>query len=112
MTLSEYFNKGREQELEYERRKAARQPQRKNLRKRPFYSPASILIGAGVMYQMLLPISNKTIIPVVKGWGYIFRDIINVFKSDVKLVSMKVTKKIDPDYETYKRFEELCRGER
>ena len=111
MTLSEYFNKGRQQEIDYSKRKAARQPQRK-VTKLPWYSPMGVIIGAGVLYQMALPILNKTVIPVVLGWSYLIRDVMKVVRSDAKVIQMKVTKNVDPDFEKYKRFEELCRGER
>ena len=109
MNLSEYFNKGRDQEKEFARRKAARQPQRRST-KLPFYHPASLLIGAGVFYEMAYPILKVTVIPIAKGWLLILKDIWHILKSDVKIVSKKVTKKVDPDWEVYKRFDELARG--
>jgi hypothetical protein len=111
MTLSEYFNKGRAQELEYEKRKASRQPQRRNV-KLPWYSPAGVIIGAGVFYQMSLPILNKTVIPVALGWKYLISDAIAIMKSDAKVVAKQVTHKVDPDWEKYKRFTEMCEGKK
>jgi len=111
MTLSEYFNKGREQEREYEKRKASRMPQRRNV-KLPWYSPAGIVVGAGVLYQMLLPVLNVTVIPVALGWKYLIRDVVKIMKSDASVVAKKVTHKIDPEWEKYKRFTELCEGKR
>jgi hypothetical protein len=99
------------QELEYEKRKASRQPQRRNV-KLPWYSPAGVLVGAGVLYQMSLPILNRTIIPVALGWKYLIQDVVSVMKSDVKVVTKNVTKKVDPDWEKYKQFTELCEGKR
>lgn len=111
MTLSEYFNKGREQEREYEKRKASRQPQRRNV-KLPWYSPTGIVVGAGVLYQMTLPILNVTVIPVALGWKYLIRDVVKIMKSDASVVAKKVTHKIDPEWEKYKQFTELCEGKR
>ena len=111
MNLSEYFNKGRQQEQEHARRKLARQPQRRNT-KLPWYSPAGILVGAGVLYQMVLPILTTTVIPVVGVGKRFCRDTIAVMKSDVKIVAKKVTTKVDPDWEEYKNFLELCRGKK
>jgi len=111
MSLSDYFNTGREQEKKLQQRKQQRMPQRRNIKPK-WYEPASIVIGAGVLYQLALPVLNVTLIPIIKGWKFIIRDIIAVIRSDVKIVSKKVTKKIDPNWEAYKRFEDLAEGKR
>ena len=104
--FKDYFSQGVQQQQEYEKRKQARMPQRRKT-KLPWYSPASVIIGAGVLYQMLKPFIQTIIVPIVKGWIYIIQDTIKIIRGDIRAVRKKIPNKPNPEWEAYKRFEEL-----
>ena len=111
MNLKEYFEMGRRQELEHERKKQARVAV-KVVRKPPAFSFAGVLIGAGVFYQIISPYVNRmaTIAGVV--YGKVLKPTADVVMGDVKMTWVKIKEKImgvNPEWEKFKQFDELAR---
>ena len=109
--LKEYFEMGRKQELEYERKKAARTVTR-SIRKPSPYSFAGLLIGAGVFYQIISPYVNR-MLPVASSMRVAVRDnaikrTFDVMIADLKMLKMKIWG-INPEWEKFKQWDELAR---
>ena len=109
--LKEYFEMGRKQELEYERKKAARTVTR-SIRKPSPYSFAGLLIGAGVFYQIISPVVNR-MLPAASAMRVAVRDnpikrTLVVVITDLKMLKMKI-QGINPEWEKYKQWDELAR---
>ena len=111
MNLKEYFDMGRKQELEYERKQKARTVIKSNKKPSP-YSFAGLLIGAGVFYQIISPTVNK-LLPVASAARVTLHDnfikrTYDVMITDLKMLKMRICG-INPDWEVYKQFDELAR---
>jgi hypothetical protein len=111
MNLKEYFEMGRKQEIEYERKQKARTVIKSNKKPSP-YSIAGILIGAGVFYQIISPTVNK-LLPIASSMRVAVRDNLikrtfDVMITDLKMLKMRICG-INPDWEKYKQFDELAR---
>lgn len=111
MTLKEYFDMGRQQELDHEKKKQARVAV-KVVRKPSAFSFAGVLIGAGVLYQIVSPYVNRTLEIVGVMYGKVLKPTADVVKVDVKMAGVWVKAKImgiNPEWEKFKQFDELAR---
>lgn len=110
MNLKEYFETGRKQELEYERKQKARTVVKSNKKPSP-YSFAGLIIGAGVFYQIVHPHVSKVLSIASPVWGRVLKPTIDVIVTDVKMLTVKL-RGVNPDWERYKQFDDFARGKK
>ena len=108
MNLKEYFEMGRKQELEYERKQKTRTIARTNKKPSP-YSFAGLLIGAGVFYQIISPTVNRMLTIVSAVWVRTLKPTFDVIRTDLKMLVMKI-RGVNPEWEQYKQFCEYAKG--
>jgi hypothetical protein len=104
MSFKEYFEMGKKSEMEYERKKQLRKAAPKKLAKPAPFSPAGIIVGLGVLYQMVVPKFRKpsTISSQPKA------STMKVIKADIKMVVMRI-RGFNENWEKYLQFESLAR---
>jgi hypothetical protein len=106
MSLKDYFEMGRQKEIDYERKQSARKVIKKVTKPSPF-SFGGIIFGLGVLYQILYP-------PLVKlKPRKRMRDsrVADVIRSDMKMLIMKI-RGVNPEWELFKQFDNLSRGKK
>jgi hypothetical protein len=109
MSLKDYFEMGREQERQYEKKQKTKTAV-KTPKKPSAWSPVGIIIGAGVFYQIAHPYFAPIERVVCSMLGAI-GPTITVMKTDVKMLVQKI-RGINPEWEKYKQFDELARGKK
>jgi hypothetical protein len=111
MSLRDYFEQGRKQEQDYSRKMRARQVYRKQGKLSKF-SPAMIVVGAGVLYEMiapkLAPLFNRIKMPGVGVGSGVLSPIAKTIRYDIARI-VAPFKKRDRDFADYERFLELAR---
>ena len=103
MSLKDYFEMGKKSEIEDERKKKAKQIVKK-VSKPSAFSPAGIVMGLGVLYQIIMPKFG-----FLSRFFSIIRRTLIVIKIDIKMATKRISG-INADWEKYKRFDELARG--
>ena len=108
MSLKDYFEQGRQQERDHARKVKARTPQRRLGTKPSKFSPSNIIIGAGVLYEIVSP----KIAPALSGLsgklGDISSPIIRSIRGDMQTIVRKI-RGANPGWEDYQQFLELAR---
>ena len=110
MSLKDYFEQGRQQERDHARKVKARTPQRRMGKKPSMFSPANIIIGAGVLYEMIVPKLKRggnQQKPSEQKEG-IIGPITRSIKGDIQTIIRRI-RSVNPDWEDYQRFLELAR---
>lgn len=104
MSLKDYFEMGKKSEMEYERKQQLRRAAPKKPTKPSPFSLAGIVMGLGVLYQMVMPKIRKlsTIKPEKKP------STLSVIKADIKMVVMRI-RGFNKNWEKYLQFECLAR---
>jgi len=104
MSLKDYFEMGKQSEMEYERKKQLRKAAPKKLTRPSPYSLAGIVMGLGVLYQIIMPKirSPSTFKSKPKA------STMSVIKTDIKMIVMRI-RGLNKDWELYQRFDELAR---
>jgi hypothetical protein len=108
--MKDYFNMGREQERQYAAKKKARVIIKKVTKPSPM-SIAGLIVGAGVFYQIISPTAQRIAGYAVPVYARTLKPIVTVVVTDLKMLVQKI-RGINPDWETYKRFDEMARGKR
>ena len=116
MSLKEYFEKGRTQEQERaQKQEKMRTRQMSSVRNRkqemPWYHPGAILVGAGVLYEVLTPLWAF----VAKGFEFVHVYIaptLLVIRGDIQNLIRKVRGMESREWHDYRAFCELARGKR
>ena len=102
MTLKDYFDMGRDSEKKYESKQKTRQITRR--RSKPgALSIGAIVMGAGVLYQMILSKFHKPDKPSSPT--------MQVIKGDIQTLVDKIQGS-NENWETYRNFLELARGKK
>lgn len=108
MTLKDYFNMGRDSERKYESKQKVRHSFRRVTKPSPF-SLGGIVMGAGVMYQMVMskikPEQKPNSPPKEPN------PTIEVIKGDIQTAIDKI-QGANPEWEKYRNFLELAKGKR
>lgn len=102
MSLKDYFEMGKKSEIEYERKKKAKQIVKK-ISKPSAVSPAGIVMGLGVLYQIIMPKLG-----LLSRFFLMIRRTLAVIRIDIKMATKRI-RGINPDWEKYKQFDELAR---
>lgn len=104
MSLKEYFEMGKKSEMEYERKKQLRKAAPKKPVKPSPFSPAGIVMGLGVLYQIIVPkiFKPKPFKAERKA------STITVIKADLKMIVMRI-RGFNKNWEKYLQFESLAR---
>jgi len=102
MSLKDYFEMGRKSELEYERKQKSRTFVKKLTKPSPM-SPAGLIMGLGVFYQIILPH-----IGVPMRFLSTLKRIVEVIRIDIKMVCKRFYG-VNDEWEKYKQFDELAR---
>jgi hypothetical protein len=93
---------GRKSEVEYERKKKSKQIVKK-ISKPSAASPAGIVMGLGVLYQIIMPKLG-----LLSRFFLMIRRTLTVIRIDIKMATKRI-RGINPDWEKYKQFDELAR---
>lgn len=104
MSLKDYFEMGKKSEMEYERKKQLRRAAPKKPVKPSPFSPAGIVMGLGVLYQIVMP-KLATLLRFKSGSSV---STTTVIKMDVKMIVRRI-RGLNKDWELYKQFDELAR---
>ena len=104
MSLKDYFEMGKKSEIEYERKKRIRLGAPKKPVKPSPVSPAGIVMGLGVLYQIVLPHCGM----LLRFCGTI-KKVVGVIRMDMKML-LKRFYGNTAEWEEYRRFEELARA--
>lgn len=110
MPLKDYFDLGRKQELEYERKKRSRFVPKAGRKTSP-YSPARILIGLGVLFQIVYPHTNRIAMAASAVYRRFVKPTHDVIITDIKMASAKLIS-VNPEWEKYQQWDDLARGKR
>ena len=108
MSLTEYFEQGRQQERDHARKVKARTPQRRYGAKPSAFSPSNLIIGAGVLFEIVYP----KISPFVSGMKPRIRSITEPISRSISGDIQTIVRKIrgaNPGWEDYQQFLELAR---
>lgn len=103
MSLKEWFEMGRQNEREHSRKQRLRKPRVRQGRQPSFLSPATIVVGAGVVYEIVRP--------KLEGSITIVRKLTAPIVCSIKWDMRKITNRIygeDKDFEVYRNFYELA----
>lgn len=103
MSLKDWFEMGRENEREHSRKQRLRKSKARQGRNPPFFSPSTIVIGAGVVYEIVRP--------KLEGSIKIARELSGPIVCSIKWDLRKITNRIygeDKDFEVYRNFYELA----
>jgi len=103
VSLKDYFEMGKKSEIEYERKKRIRLGAPKKPVKPSPVSPAGIVMGLGVLYQIILPHCGM-LLRFYAG----LRKVVEVIRIDAKML-LKRFYGNTAEWEEYRRFEELAR---
>jgi hypothetical protein len=106
MSLKDYFEMGRKREIEHENKQKAKMVIKKIIKPSPF-SLSGIVMGLGVLYQILYPMLIR-LKPKGKRKPSATMEVV---RSDIKMVVMKI-RGINPEWEKFKRWEELAKGKK
>lgn len=104
MSLKDYFEMGKKSEMEYERKKQLRKAAPKKPVKPSPFSPAGIVMGLGVLYQIIVPKIFKPKHITSKPR----HSTITVIKTDIKMLVMRI-RGFNKNWEKYLQFESLAR---
>ena len=108
MSLKEYFEQGRQQERDHARKIRARTPQRRFGAKPSAFSPSNLIVGAGVLYEIVYP----KFAPLVSGIKPRLKSIVDpisrAISGDIQTVIRKI-RGANPGWEDYQQFLELAR---
>ncbi len=102
MGIKELFEQGRQNERDHERKQHIRKPRIRQGRKSPL-SPGNVIVGAGVVYEMLHPYTGG-----FEKVTRIFDPVIITIKWDLRFITQKIFKD-NQNFEDYKTFCELAR---
>jgi hypothetical protein len=104
MSLKDYFEMGKQTEIEHERKKQLRKAAPKKPVKPSPFSPAGVVMGFGVLYQMVMPKIRKPkpISSQPKA------STMSVIKADIKMAVMRI-RGFNKNWEKYLQFECLAR---
>ena len=108
MSLKDYFDQGRQQEREHVRKVRARTPQRRLGGKPSKFSPSNIIIGAGVLYEILSPKLVPALENIRLRFNGISTPIARSIQGDIQTVIRKI-RGANPGWEDYQQFLELAR---
>ena len=110
MSLREYFEQGRKQEQEYERKQQLKRIVRKP-QKPAWWSPVKVLIGAGVFYQIIHPKVKRIALYLSPLYDKLLRPTAEVIRADIHILNQRI-RGINPDWEAYNSFYKLAKGKR
>jgi len=105
VSLKDYFEMGVKSEMEYERKQQLRKAAPKKPVKPSPFSLAGIVMGLGVLYQIIMPKIRKP--STFKSQPR--ASTMTVIKADIKMVVMRI-RGFNKNWEKYLQFESLARG--
>ena len=108
MSLKDYFDQGRQQERDHARKIKARTPQRRLGGKPSKFSPTNIIIGIGVLYEIISPKIAPTLGNTRMRLEEICSPISRSIRGDIQTVVRKI-RGANPGWEDYQHFLELAR---
>jgi len=103
MSLKEWFEMGRQNEREHSRKQRMRKPKIRAGRQQSFLSPSTVVVGAGVVYEIVRPKLEGSI-QVVRG---LVAPIVCSIKWDLRKITNRIYGE-DKDFEVYRNFYELA----
>lgn len=103
MSLKEWFEMGRQNEREHSRKQRIRKPKVRQGRNPPFLSPSTVVIGAGVVYEIVRPNLEGSI----KIIDRLVAPVICSIKWDIRKITNRIYGE-DKDFEVYRNFYELA----
>lgn len=104
MSLKDYFEMGKKAEMEYERKQQLRKAAPKKPVKPSPFSLAGIVMGLGVLYQIIMPKIRKP--STFKSERKV--SALTVIKADIKMLVRRI-RGLNKDWEKYKQFDEFSR---
>jgi hypothetical protein len=104
MSLKDYFEMGKKAEMEHERKQQLRRAAPKKPVKPSPFSLAGIVMGLGVLYQMVMP----KIRPPKPLESKRTASTASVIKTDIKMLVRRI-RGLNKDWEKYKQFDEFAR---
>jgi hypothetical protein len=104
MSLKDYFEMGKKAEMEYERKQQLRKAAPKKPVKPSPFSLAGIVMGFGVLYQIIMPKIRKP--KPLESKRKV--SALTVIKTDIKMLVRRM-RGLNKDWETYKQFDELAK---
>lgn len=104
MSLKDYFDMGRKSEIEHERKQQLRRAAPKKPVKPSPFSLAGVIMGFGVLYQIMIPAFAT--LSRFKSKREV--STIDVIRTDIKMIVRRI-RGLNKEWETYKEFDELAR---
>ena len=108
MSLKEYFEQGRQQERDHARKIKARTPQRRLGVKPSPFSPSNLIVGVGVLYEIVSPKIMPALSGTITNLGNVIAPIKRAIRGDIQTIVRKI-RGANPGWEDYQRFLELAR---
>lgn len=108
MSLKDYFEQGRQQERDHVRKVKARTPQRRLGAKPSKFSPSNIVIGAGVLYEIVSPKISPSLCAIRNKFYSVISPISRSIRGDIQSI-IRCIRGANPGWEDYQRFLELAR---